>query len=232
MEHFDLSQSTAPRPASLKHRAYDHIRQKLFDGRLGEGAHLSPVDLGKEIGISHIPVREAITQLASEGLVVHIARQGAFVRQMQRQELLELFELRGMLETATIIKVAKRIRPAELGDLAGYLKGLADVVELFRAVDDGSVDEGSGSDNSDREYAEKMVSLMGEWTLADLAFHMLLLRIGGNRQVTGVIAERQIMLQMFRHRTDSPEAWNRPLAKYYEENFLLHQDIYEAVRQA
>ena len=218
MEHFDLPQQSAPRPASLKHRAYDHIRQKLFDGQLREGAHLSPVELGKEIGISHIPVREAITQLASEGLVIQVARQGAFVRQMQRQELLELIELRGMLEAATITKVAKRIKPTELEYLAGFLKGLESLVERFQ--DDGESDE----------FEERMVALMGEWMLADMSFHMLLLRVGGNRQVANVIAERQIMLQMFRHRTDAPEAWNRPLAKYYEENYQLHQDIYEAAK--
>jgi len=181
------------------------------------------VELGKEIGVSHIPVREAITQLASEGLVVQVARQGAFVRQMQRQELLELIELRGMLETATITKVAKRIKPGELEELAEFLKGLENLVKKFRAVGE------SHASDSD-EFEERMVALMGEWMLADLSFHMLLLRVGGNRQVGNVIAERQIMLQMFRHRTDSPDAWNRPLAKYYEENYQLHKDIYEAAR--
>ena len=87
-ERFYPPQPTNPRPASLKLRAYEHIRQKLFDGNLEEGDRLSPVELGAEIGVSHIPVREVITQLASEGLVVQGARQGAFVKQMQRQELL------------------------------------------------------------------------------------------------------------------------------------------------
>ena len=74
-----------------------------------------------------------------------------------------------------------------------------------------------------------MVPLMGEWMLADLAFHMLLLRVAGNRQVVKVIADKQIMIQMFRHRTDAPEAWNRPLSTYYRDNYELHRDIAEAV---
>ena len=227
MEYLDFPQPTA-RPASLKNRAYEHIRQKLFNGSLREGAHLSPVELGKEIGVSHIPVREAISQLASEGLVVQIDRQGSFVRRMQRQELLELIELRGMLEAATVTKVAKRIKAGELDELEGYLKNLADIVLQLKNVDR----EMGGPDGEENdEFMKKMVALMANWTLHDLSFHMLLLRVGGNRQVANVFAERQIMLQMFRHRTDSPDAWDRPLSKYYEENYLLHQDIFASLRQ-
>ncbi|MCX7425106.1 MAG: GntR family transcriptional regulator [Planctomycetia bacterium] len=212
MEHFEPTQEGAPRPASLKHRAYQHIRRQLIDGSLGEGAHLSPVELGKEIGVSHIPVREAITQLVSEGLVVQIARQGAFVRRIRRRELLELIDLRGMLEAAAVVKAARRIKPAELENLQDYLGALEALVDRFRAGRD-----------------EDMVPLMGEWMLADLAFHMLLLRVAGNRQVVKVIADKQIMIQMFRHRTDAPEAWNRPLSTYYRDNYELHRDIAEAV---
>ncbi|MBN2296530.1 MAG: GntR family transcriptional regulator [Pirellulales bacterium] len=223
MEHLDTLSTATSLPVSLKNKAYEHIRQKLFDGRLREGAHISPVELGREIGISHIPVREAITQLASEGLVVQVARQGAFVRQMQRQELLEMIELRGMLEAATVTKVAKRIKPEELEELACFLKGLEKLLESFRAETEKACSDSTA-------FEERMIDLMGQWMIADMSFHMLLLRVGGNRQVATVIAERQIMLQMFRHRTDTPEAWKRPLHKFYEENYQVHQDIYQAVR--
>ncbi len=223
MNYSGRFQSTVPRPATLKSRAYEHIREMLFDGRLKEGDHLSPIELGNEIGISHIPVREAINHLASEGLVVQIARQGAFVRHMERRELLELIELRGMLEAATITKVAKRIKLNELEELEGYLKVLEQLVAKFWAA-------GKGGGEDTGAYEEQMVALMSEWMLTDLSFHMLLMRVGGNRQVANFMAEREVMLQMFRHRTDSPAAWKRPLAKYYEENYQLHKDIYEAVK--
>ena len=223
MPRLQTPQHSVSRPKSLKNKAYEHIRQKLFDGVLQEGAHLSPVELGKEIGISHIPVREAITQLATEGLVVQVARQGAFVRQMQRQELLEMIELRGMLEAATITKVAKRIKPEELAELAGFLQGLEILLQGFRA-------DGENGNGNATESAERMIDLMGQWMLTDMSFHMLLLRIGGNRQVATVIAERQIMLQMFRHRTDTPDAWKLPLHRFYKDNYQVHSNIFEAVR--
>jgi DNA-binding GntR family transcriptional regulator len=56
---------------SLKTQAYNHIRRLLLSGDLTPGVSLSPVTLAKEIGISHSPGREAISQLKSEGLVEH-----------------------------------------------------------------------------------------------------------------------------------------------------------------
>ena len=81
-----------------RENAYQQIRQRLLDGGLPAGVRLSPTALAREIGISHIPVREAITQLQSEGLVVHFAHRGTFVKGMDRQELVDMIEIRSVLE--------------------------------------------------------------------------------------------------------------------------------------
>ena len=60
-----------------KQVAYRHIRDKVLDRTLAAGQRLSPAALAKELGISQIPVREALSQLDSEGLVVHVPRCGA-----------------------------------------------------------------------------------------------------------------------------------------------------------
>ncbi len=198
---------------SLKSRAYEHIRQGLINGTLCEGAHLSPVELGKELGISHIPVREAISQLASEGLVVQVPRQGAFVRQIQRRELVELIELRGILESDAVVKAARRIEPVELTELENHLGRMESLLPGFET-----------------ENMEAFIETTSQWMLADLAFHMLLLQVAGNGQVLKVISDHQIMMHMFCHRTDAPEAWERPLGVYQRENFELHRQVFEAVK--
>ncbi|THB76220.1 MAG: GntR family transcriptional regulator, partial [Desulfobulbaceae bacterium] len=48
---------------TLKQRAYRHIRSRLIDGSLKPGSRFSLVAMAKEIGTSHIPVREAVSQL-------------------------------------------------------------------------------------------------------------------------------------------------------------------------
>ena len=79
------------------------------------------------MGVSHIPVREAISQLCSEGLVEQIPRRGAFVRQPNRQELVELIELRKVLECNAAAQAARRIGDADLAELKKHLFALHEV---------------------------------------------------------------------------------------------------------
>jgi DNA-binding GntR family transcriptional regulator len=76
-----------------KQRAYRYIRDRLQDQTLAAGQRLSSALLAKEMGISLIPVREALSQLHSEGLVAHKPHRGMFVRQLDREVMEELFEV-------------------------------------------------------------------------------------------------------------------------------------------
>ena len=102
---------------SYKQRAYDHIRDKLMVGELAAGCRLSNRALAREIGISIIPVREAISQLVSEGLLEHKPRVGTFVVEPSRQEIAELCELREALEAYAASRAAERISDGELAEM-------------------------------------------------------------------------------------------------------------------
>ena len=65
--------------------------------------------------------------------------------------------------------------------------------------------------------------------LADLAFHMVLLSAACNREVIKVISEKQVMLQMFAHRSDSPDIWDNILENY-RKNYEVHEQIFQAVK--
>ena len=200
--------------ATLKSQAYSHIRSRIAKGTLRGGDKLSPIELGKEIGISHIPVREAISQLESEGFVVQLERQGSFVRELSREEVLDLVDLRAMLERASIGPAVERIGGDEMDALEGYLRQLKALVERFNEVED---------------ETEGML-LIGQWMLTDLAFHLVLLRAAGNREVVKVISEKQVMLQMFAHRSDSPDIWNNILDNY-RTNYDVHEAIFQATKK-
>ncbi len=178
---------------------------------MSEGLRIG--ELARQIGVSPIPVREAISQLHSEGLVVQIPQRGAFVRQPDREQLVELIELRGVLEGHAAGQAARRIRGAELDELEDHLNTLHDLVDEVGAVE--------GKD---------ALGLMGRWMLADLAFHMLLLRAAGNRRVIKVIEQTHIMIQMFGYRTDYPEAWT-DLPTFFADNYKVHHDVYQSVRR-
>ena len=196
-----------------REQAYQHIRRRLFLGSLSTGARLSPTALAREIGMSHTPVREAISQLQSEGLVVRTAHQGAFVKQPTRHELVEIIEIRTTLECAAAARAARRIDRDQLRDLDQRWHDLCGAIEAFKASSDADADQPAMN-----------------WVLADLQFHMTLLRAAGNRLAMRIIEDHRIMTMMFGNRTDSPGALGDSSGNS-DRNFQVHRDIYEAVRR-
>jgi DNA-binding GntR family transcriptional regulator len=88
--------------------AYDYVRERIRDGRLRSGARIKSEDIASELGISRMPVREAIRQLDSEGLVTIRANRGAVVTVLNPEEILELFEMRSVLEGIAIKRAIDR----------------------------------------------------------------------------------------------------------------------------
>ena len=176
-----------------KLQAYSHILNRIAKGTLAGGERLSPVEIGKEMGISHIPVREAISQLESEGFVVQAGRKGAFVRELSREEFFHLFDLRIMLEQASIGAAAERIGGNDLDSLQEYLLQLKDLTNQAETI----------------ESEQERMEILGQWMVTDLAFHVVLLRAAGNPEVVKVFSEKQVMLQMFVNRGDAPEGLDR-----------------------
>ena len=72
------------------------------------------MSLAREIGISRTPVREAIRQLQIEGVVEQVPRSARIVRQPQRRELAEMFQLREALESYTVGWPPSTPPPADL----------------------------------------------------------------------------------------------------------------------
>ena len=79
-------------------RAYDFIRKRILNGDYGPGSALMTEQLSAEIGVSRTPVRDALRQLESDGLVSIRPRLGASVKLMDRREFREMCELRLALE--------------------------------------------------------------------------------------------------------------------------------------
>lgn len=92
-----IKNSPIPRQ-SLGAAVVERLREKILSGELGEGDQLRQDAIAAEFQISRIPVREALTHLAAEGLVTLIANRGAVVSALSPEEIMELFETRAVLE--------------------------------------------------------------------------------------------------------------------------------------
>jgi DNA-binding GntR family transcriptional regulator len=172
-------------PPNLAQKAYDHIHESILQGRLAVGSVVSEAALAKSLGISRTPVGEAIRQLAREGLVHQVPRYGTIVRQIDRQELIELYEMREALESFCAAKIATKPAPqivARLGQFGQVMQVLCDEIA------------GSSLD------AEVSDSILRRFLAADLAFHMTMLEATGNRRIIETVRTMKTLSRVFRLR--------------------------------
>jgi DNA-binding GntR family transcriptional regulator len=106
-----------------KRNLADEVRQQLEDqingGQLLPGDALDERELAARFGVSRTPVREAITQLAAQGLITTAPRQGILVARMSIKELLAMFELLAELEGICAKYCARRITDTQRARLIG-----------------------------------------------------------------------------------------------------------------
>jgi DNA-binding GntR family transcriptional regulator len=103
--------------SSIQGRVIDETRRRILTGELATGVNLSELALAEEFGVSRTPVREALKQLQTEGLVEIRPRVGTFVTTPSRREITELFEMKELLEGAAARLLAQRGHVAELDRL-------------------------------------------------------------------------------------------------------------------
>lgn len=121
-----------PRP--YRDQAREMLRREILSGRLAPGTRLLERQLATAMGISRIPVREAIRMLESERLVVVNAHRGAFVRMLSAKEIEDLFDLREALDVLEARLAAQRSTPRGLELLARFYE------EAAEALAAGSID--------------------------------------------------------------------------------------------
>ena len=92
--------------ASLSRVVSEQIRGRILDGTLKPGERLVEGRLSVELGVSRVPVREALRELASTGLVAARKHAGVFVRVLAPKEVADLYELRSVLDGHAGTRVA------------------------------------------------------------------------------------------------------------------------------
>src|SRR5215468_4161485 len=83
---------------SLSSAVVERLREKILNGELREGEQLRQDAIANEFQISRIPVREALSHLAAEGLITIVANRGAVVSALSPDEIMQLFETRAVME--------------------------------------------------------------------------------------------------------------------------------------
>jgi DNA-binding GntR family transcriptional regulator len=99
------------------------LREAISTGVLRANQPLPQDEIASRLRVSHIPVREALRQLQSEGLVTYQPNRGAAVSALTPAEIREIYEIRVLLESAAVRRAAPRLEPADLERARGILDG-------------------------------------------------------------------------------------------------------------
>ena len=110
-----MSKILAPRP--LYEEVADQLRVRIFAHELAPGTWIDEQTLAKEFGISRTPLREAIKVLAAEGLITMKLRRGAYVTEVNRGDLEQIFTILSLLEGQAAKEAATKAQEKDLNEL-------------------------------------------------------------------------------------------------------------------
>jgi len=112
-KHSDGPKANVPISSNL----YSQLQRDILTGKLKNGQKLTEQVICEEYNVSRTPVREALRQLESEGLVENILNRGSFVVGLSKQDFEDMFELRKIYEIQAVKWAIERITEEEMDAL-------------------------------------------------------------------------------------------------------------------
>jgi DNA-binding GntR family transcriptional regulator len=124
------------RPRSLRDQVYDRLRAAILSGEMAPGSPVIEADIAARLGASRTPVREALRRLETEGMLEPRGLRGSVVRELPRDEVTCIFEIREALEALAARRASRRMEPRDYREidklLARMEKNVHDPAEMER----------------------------------------------------------------------------------------------------
>jgi DNA-binding GntR family transcriptional regulator len=155
---------------SLREEIANVLRAAVVAGQMRPGVVYSVPTLAEQFGVSATPVREAMLDLAKEGLVESVRNKGFRVTELADADLDDITELRALIEVPTVAMLAPVIEPADIEALRPLAQEIVDSAEdgdLIRYLD------------------------------ADRRFHLRLLALAGNPRLVDVVRELRAQTRLY-----------------------------------
>jgi len=170
----------------------ERLREQIFSHELAPGSWLDEQNLAAAFGISRTPMREAIKVLASEGLVTTKMNKGAYVTEVDRRDLEQIFTVLSLLEGQAAKETAIKATEDQLTQLDN----------LHHRLEKAAADRDTG------QFFE-----------INVKFHELIQEIAGNKWMNGVIEDLRKVLKL--QRRDSLSRSGRLLSSLVEHREIL-----------
>ena len=87
-----------PERTNLRDQVYDILKKRIIFREIESGGKINEEELAKSLGVSRTPIRETLLRLEHEGIVKIIPRRGAFVVSQSKEKVIDLFQVREVLE--------------------------------------------------------------------------------------------------------------------------------------
>ena len=163
-----LAQPLSPR--ALYQDVAERLRQQIFSRELEPGSWIDELKLCADYGISRTPLREALKVLAAEGLVTMKVRRGAYVTEMSRDDVQQVYHVLALLESDAAGTVAERASETQRAELAAL-----------------------------HERLERQVRQRDAFFATNEQFHMTLLQMAGNRWTLQTVTDLRKVMKLNRH---------------------------------
>ena len=186
------------RPRSLRDQVYDRLRAAILSGDMAPGAPIIEADIAARLGASRTPVREALRRLETEGMLEPRGGRGTVVRELARDEIACIFEIREALETLAARRASRRMGARE------YSAAQRIVHRMRKHVDDPS--EMERLDTAFHDYilshadGHRLKRMLGDLRSDILPWRFIALSDAERRQ--GTIDEHAAMLAAMKSRDE------------------------------
>lgn len=168
--------------------AYEAILDNILSGALPSGATVSEVALARDLHVSRTPVHQALARLAKEGLIEHRSGLQPRIARFTREDVIEIYDMRLLLETAATQRAARRMDPRVLAELTREAAALA-------ALPDEPDWSGQALD-------------------FDARFHDAVAAASGNRRLRQEIAKYRLLVRAFCRMTGNSENLREALREH------------------
>jgi len=147
--------------SNLVDGAYAAIKQMILGGQLAPGARLVIGDLVKRLCVSNSPIREALRRLENEHWVETVPFRGSFVTKLDEKELVDLYEIRELIEVSAVVKMMPNPPARQVKALEAAQKDIDSALQAGDAL---------------------------AYLLADARFHQAIVDMAGNDRLSRLFA--------------------------------------------
>jgi DNA-binding GntR family transcriptional regulator len=165
---------------SLSGIVYEDLKRRLNSGMLKPGQFIDLSALGRELGMSRTPLRDAMIRLELEGFMVVYPRRGVMVRILDLAAIRDIYQIVGALEAAVVERMALRFRTSDVDRMDAHRKAMA---------------ESLAADDFDTYYS------------ANLAFHDVYLDLSDNEDLIHHVRTLKERLYDFPRRSEYVKEW-------------------------